>query len=108
MGHLRVEEFWVALVDATNRMLAWERLFRGTVGEAPAYPREILALALERKATGLILVHNHPSGQAKPSGGDLELTRAVQRAAQPLGLRVLDHIIVTNDAFYSFRAHEML
>ena len=101
-GHLRVEEFWVALVDASNRLLSWERLFRGTVGEAPAYPREILAKALERKATGLILVHNHPGGRAEPSAGDIELTWAVQRAAVPLGLRVLDHIVVTPEAYYSF------
>ena len=108
MGHLRVEEFWVALVDAGNRLLAWERLFRGTVGEAPAYPREILALALQRKAFGLILVHNHPGGQARPSSGDIELTQAVQRAAIPMGLRVQDHIIVTENAYYSFREHEMI
>jgi len=103
IGHLKVEEFWVALVDNKNRLMAWERVGKGTVDETPVYPREVLALALKHQASGLILAHNHPGGDPSPSVQDRELTRRIARAAQELGLRVLDHLIVTEAAHFSFQ-----
>lgn len=108
MGHLAVEEFWVALVDTKNRLMAWERLGRGTVDEIPVYPREVLALALKHQASGLILAHNHPGGDPSPSVQDRELTRRIARAAQELGLRVLDHLIVTQASHFSFQEAGLL
>ena len=81
LGHLAKEEFWVILVDNQNRLVSFEHVFSGTVDQTAAYPREILELTLRHKASGLILVHNHPSGSATPSRADelLTTTRAVRR-----------------------------
>jgi len=103
IGHLGVEEFWVALVDNKNRLMAWERVGKGTVDETAVYPREVLALALRHQASGLILAHNHPGGDPNPSVQDRDLTRRIARSAQELGLRVLDHLIVTESRHFSFQ-----
>ncbi len=103
IGHLRVEEFWVALVDNKNRLMAWERVGRGTVDQTAVYPREVLALALKHSASGLILAHNHPGGDPSPSTQDHDLTRRIKAAAEQLGLRVLDHLVVTEGSHFSFQ-----
>ncbi|OIO04043.1 MAG: hypothetical protein AUJ49_03665 [Desulfovibrionaceae bacterium CG1_02_65_16] len=103
IGHLAVEEFWVALVDNKNRLMAWERVGRGTVDETPVYPREVLALALRHQASGVILAHNHPGGDPAPSVQDRELTRRIAASARELGLRVLDHLIVADRGHFSFQ-----
>lgn len=108
LGHVGTEEFWVALVDVKNRLIAWERLWSGTVDQAPAYPREILALALRHKAVGVILVHNHPGGDPQPSSADMQLTRRMCRAAQELDVRVLDHLVVAGQSYFSFRENGLL
>ncbi|EPR44767.1 DNA repair protein RadC [Desulfovibrio sp. X2] len=108
LGPYRREEFWVALVDNKNRLLAWERASQGTVDQTIVYPREVFSRALELKASGMVLVHNHPGGDPRPSAQDVELTRRMVRAATDLGMRVLDHIIVTDHAFYSFQQEGML
>lgn len=95
------EECWIALVDQRNGLIAWERLRRGGVAEVPLYPRDVLEAALTRKASGIILVHNHPGGHALPSQADKLLTEELQRLAPRLGLRFLDHVIVTEGDCYS-------
>lgn len=107
-GSSGVEEFWVALLDNKNRVLAWERVSRGTVDETPVYPREVLALALRHQASGLILTHNHPGGDPRPSEEDVQLTLRIKRAADDLGVRLLDHLVVTDREHYSFQAHGLL
>lgn len=103
-----VEEFWAAFVDNQNRVISWERLSRGTVDQTAVFPREVLALALTHHASGLVLVHNHPGGNASPSEEDKNLTTRIQRAALELGVRVLDHLIVTEETHYSFQEHGLL
>lgn len=95
------EECWVALVDRQNRLLTWERLQRGRTGEISIQPRDVLELAYARKACGIILVHNHPGGANQPSAPDLLLTSELKRLAPAMGLRFLDHIIVTEADCYS-------
>jgi DNA repair protein RadC len=104
LGPLTKEEFWVILVDNQNRLISFERVFQGTVDQTAAYPREILELALRRHASGLILVHNHPGGDPTPSSQDRHLTETIARLADDLGLRLLDHIIVTAETYSSFRS----
>lgn len=108
LGPLAKEEFWLALVDNKNRLIDWRQCGKGTVDQAAVYPREVLALALERQASGMILVHNHPGGDPKPSSQDLDLTRRLVRSGQDLGVRVLDHLIVTETAYFSFQAQGLL
>jgi DNA repair protein RadC len=108
LGQERTEQFWVALVDNKNRLVHWQRVSQGTVDQTPVYPREILRLVLYHQASGLILVHNHPGGDPKPSVQDQELTKKMQRAAQEMDIRVLDHIVVTDQDYFSFQAQGLL
>lgn len=108
LGAKTEEEMWGAFVDNGNRLLAWERLTRGTVNATPLYPREVAVLCLKHKATGFILVHNHPGGNPAPSSADLEITRHMFAFARSLGLRFLDHIIVTAERHCSFRDDGLL
>jgi DNA repair protein RadC len=107
-GSSRTEQMWVALVDNKNRLVAWEQVAQGTVGETPVYPREVLALALRSQASGVILVHNHPGGDPSPSGQDMEITRRLARSGLELDVRVLDHIIITEEDFFSFQERGLL
>ena len=102
------EEFWMALVDTRNRLIGWEQVSRGTIDQAAVYPREVLAVALRHKASGIILVHNHPSGDPRPSAEDVEFTRRIKSAAREIDLRLLDHLVVTDNKFFSFQAEGMI
>lgn len=95
------EETWIAYVDTQNRLLSWEQNSKGTVDNAAIFPRDILERAILLKASGFILVHNHPGGSVKPSGADLQVTEHIRRSAKTLGLRLLDHIIVTDEEYFS-------
>lgn len=97
------EEFWVAYLDARHRLIMWEMASRGSVSTVPLYPRDLMERALALKASSLILVHNHPAGGEKPSTADRELTKKVQVAGEPLGIRLTDHVIVTDDTCYSIK-----
>lgn len=95
------EEIWIAYVDTQNRLISWEQNSKGTVDNAIVFPRDVLERAILLKSSGFILVHNHPGGSPAPSGADLQITEHMKRSAQTLGLRLLDHIIVTDDNFCS-------
>lgn len=108
MAGMDHEECWIALVDRQNRLLSWERLQRGRTSEVSLIPRDVLELAYARKASGIILVHNHPGGGTNPSAPDLLLTSELQRLAPSMGLRFLDHIIVTEADCYSMSQGKLL
>ena len=94
MGGLPDEQFRVIFFNSQNEVIAEEIVQEGTVNQTVVYPRKVLELALKHKATGLILVHNHPSGNLTPSAADRELTRALVKAGQspqPDGPRPPDH-----------------
>lgn len=103
LGKLAHEEMWVAYVTNSNKLLAWERLARGSIDGACINPRDILERALKLKAAGFILVHNHPAGSPRPSGNDRDYTKRLDQAARTLFVRFVDHIIVTDDACYSMQ-----
>jgi DNA repair protein RadC len=96
------EEIWAALLDTGNRIIAWIRMEEGTVGAAALHVRKLLEAALLRKASGIILVHNHPGGLARPSPADTELTRRLNRAAGAVGISLHDHLVLTENGYYSF------
>lgn len=99
----REHEVFVALfLDAQNRLLADEELFRGTLTHTSVYPREIVKQALRYNAGAVIFAHNHPSGVAEPSRADELLTRALKEALAVVDVRVLDHIIVATGGSVSF------
>jgi DNA repair protein RadC len=98
------EQFRILFLDKSNGLLADEVQQTGTVDHTPVYPREVVRRALELSATALILVHNHPSGDPKPSRADIEMTKAVVDIARPLGIEVHDHIIVGRSGHASLKA----
>jgi DNA repair protein RadC len=90
-GH---EVFAVLFLDAQNRLLALEELFRGTLTQTSVYPREVVLRALHHQAAAVVLAHNHPSGAVQPSRADEALTQTLKAALALVDVRVLDHIIV--------------
>ena len=94
MAHQRVEHFRILYLDLQNRLIADEEHGRGTVNHTPAYPREIVKRALELNAVGVILVHNHPSGDPTPSRQDITMTNAVKAALGTVNVRLYDHLII--------------
>jgi len=94
LGQLRHEVFAVCFLDAQNRLLHTEELFRGTLTQTSVYPREVVLRALHHHAAAVVLAHNHPSGHVQPSGADIALTQTLRAALALVDVRVLDHIIV--------------
>lgn len=92
------EVFMVLLLDAQNRLVAAEELFRGTLTQTSVHPREVVKLALSHNAAGAILAHNHPSGVAEPSRADEALTLALKQALALVDVKLLDHFIVAGGA----------
>ena len=103
-GHRTIEVFGVLLLDIRNQLIADEELWSGTINHAPAYPREIMRLALERGAANLLLYHRHPSGDPSPSRADIDMTRQIIEAGRTLSVGVHDHIIVGATSVASFKA----
>ena len=98
LAALPYEVFMVLLLDAQNRLIRSEELFRGTLTQTSVYPREIVKLALAHNAAALILAHNHPSGVAEPSRADEQLTLSLRQALALVDVKVLDHFIVAGNA----------
>ena len=97
------EEFWVVYLTAGNRVLDRVRISQGGVTGTVVDHKIVVKRALELLAYSLILVHNHPSGVAQPSGEDRELTDKLAMAASLFDIHVLDHLIITDGAYFSFR-----
>jgi len=97
------ESIHVLLLDNRNRVKRCVRLSDGTVDQAAVYPRRVVEAALEARASGVILVHNHPSGGLEPSAEDDRFTKEASRALETVGVRLLDHLIVSREGSFSFR-----
>ena len=102
LGGLGHEVFMALFLDAQNRVLAREELFRGTLTQTSVYPREVVKRALAHNAAGVILAHNHPSGVAEPSQADRHLTDQLKTALNLVDVRVLDHFVVAGTTGFSF------
>ncbi|MDR0338845.1 MAG: DNA repair protein RadC [Desulfovibrio sp.] len=101
LGHLAHEEVWAAFVNSGNYLISWEKLTRGSLSSIAVNPRDIIERGLLLKASGFVLVHNHPGGNARPSIADLDLTKQLEHAADTMRLRFMDHVIVTDQEAYS-------
>ena len=95
------EELWGAYVDSQNRLISWRKLAEGVGNRLFVHNAVVIAPALELKATGIILVHNHPGGSPQPSPADIGLTQTLSQAAKMVDVRLLDHVIVTEDDYTS-------
>lgn len=99
----REHEVFVAIfLDAQNRVLVVEEVFRGTLTQTSVYPREIVKLSLANNAAGVLFAHNHPSGIAEPSHADEALTRVLRQALALVDVKVLDHFVIAASGFTSF------
>ncbi len=102
------EVFAVVFLDAQNRVIEFEEMFRGTLTQTSVYPREVVKAALTHNAASLILAHNHPSGSATPSRADEALTQTLKVALALVDVRVLDHLIVTTGDVLSMAEHGLM
>lgn len=98
-----VERFHVLLLDAKNALLEDVLCSQGILTASLVHPREVFCPAIRGRASSIVLVHNHPSGDPEPSPEDLEITRRLQAVGELVGIQVADHIVVARDRYVSFR-----
>ena len=108
MRRCHQEHFMVLLLDGRNRVMRQSRVSQGTLNASLVHPREVFRSAVREAAAALVLVHNHPSGDPTPSREDLEITDRLVEAGGVLGIRVLDHVVIAEGRFYSFRERGQL
>lgn len=96
------EIFKVIFLDAQNKIIAIENLFEGTLTASSVYPREVVQTALRHHAAGLFLVHNHPSGEPRPSREDRLVTRELIHACRVMGITIHEHLIIGDNTYFSF------
>jgi DNA repair protein RadC len=108
LGDEKNEVFSILFLGNRHRLLAFEKMFYGTINEAVVYPRAVIQRALEHNAAAVIVSHNHPSGTPTPSQADINITRDLKTILKLLDIRVLDHILITHQETYSFAEHSLL
>ena len=108
LGALEHEVFAVVFLDAQNRVIEYQEMFRGTVTQTAVYPREVVKAALALNAVGAIFVHNHPSGHPEPSRADEFLTKTLKAALAMVDVRVLDHLVIAGSGIASLAERGML
>jgi len=102
------EAFFVICLDTQNRVNYAALVHEGTINEAPVYPRLIVETVLRHQANSVILAHNHPGGSLAPSNADIEITKKIAAAIEAISVKVIDHIIVAGDKYYSFAERGLL
>ncbi|TWO31658.1 JAB domain-containing protein [Seonamhaeicola sediminis] len=108
IGELHHEEFWIIYLNNSNKVIQKNQLSKGGITGTLVDVRLVLKNALQVGATSLILAHNHPSGTLKPSEADKQITAKLKNAAQSLDIKVLDHLIITEKAYFSFADETIL
>lgn len=101
------ENFVVIALNNSYRVTSVRVIFVGTVNKCLTHPRDVFRYAIMENATGIIVCHNHPSGNCTPSKDDKETTETVRKAGEIVGIEVLDHIIIGKDDYFSFVEHNM-
>jgi DNA repair protein RadC len=102
LSDLRTEEFWAIFLNNSNKVIYISRLTHGGISQAIVDIRILFKTALEHFSTGVIIAHNHPSGSLKPSREDINITQKIKEAGNTLTIQLLDHIIITQDSYFSF------
>ncbi len=102
MRDLRVEQFWLVLIDSKNRIMRDVLISQGTLSSSLVHPREVFREAILGSAAAILMAHNHPSGDPEPSQEDRDLTRRIEAVGELVGIRVLDHVVIGDGAYVSF------
>jgi DNA repair protein RadC len=108
IGHRQRETFYVVLLNASMKCIGDFEVSLGTVNASLVHPREVFYPAIRNLATGIIVLHNHPSGELSPSNADMEVTERLIKSGEILDIRVWDHIIITVNNYYSFRQNNLI
>lgn len=106
--NLKQEVFQVVLLDSGNKVIRDVKISHGTLNASLVHPREVFKAAVDYLAAGIILLHNHPSGDPNPSGEDRKITSQLTKAGEVMGIPVLDHIILAGDGYFSFANEGLL
>lgn len=102
LSDLRTEEFWAIFLNNNNKVIHVSQLTQGGISQSIVDVRTLYKMALDHFSTGIIIAHNHPSGSLKPSREDIHITQKVKEAGNTLSIQLLDHIIVTQNSYFSF------
>ncbi len=102
IGDLPHEEFWILMLNRSNKVLLRYNVSKGGMTGTVIDVRMIMKRALEVRASSLILVHNHPSGNKQPSDADIKITKRLNEAGKIMDIPVIDHVIVTDNSYFSF------
>jgi len=108
MGNMKLEQFRVLFLNKKNILIADEILSQGTIDQAAVYPREVIKRALFNEASSIILVHNHPSGSPDPSKADIDTTNRIVEICNTINIAVHDHVIISNNKYFSFKSNLLL
>ncbi len=108
LAGLEHESFIAIWTDTQHGVVAFEEVSRGSLWQAPVYPRELVKAGLRHNASAVFIAHNHPSGCARPSQEDKDLISTLERALALVGIRVLDHFVIAGDTAYSFAEHGLM
>lgn len=102
------EVFAVLFLNSRHQLLAFEKLFFGTVNQAVVYPRRVVQKVIDHNAAAVIVAHNHPSGNSKPSREDMEITKQLYSILQIIDVKLIDHVIITSQDAYSFAEFNLM
>ena len=108
LADLSTEEFWAIYLNQSNKVLSKTRLTSGGINQSVVDTRVLFKIALENLATGIIIAHNHPSGSLQPSKEDINITKQINEAGKILQIKLLDHLIITQQAYLSFADESLL
>ena len=105
---LNKEHFQILMLNTKNYLLGVETISIGSLNSSIVHPRELFSTAIRKSAAAIILAHNHPSGDATPSKEDIDVTKRIKNGGTLLGIDVIDHIIIGEDCYYSFKEEKMM
>lgn len=108
MALLDVEEFRAIFLNIKWQVVGEEIMQRGTINQVAIHPREVVKMAMEKKASAVILVHNHPSGDVKPSRADIDMTKQIKIALESIGITLVDHIIIGKNNYNSLKSLQVI
>ena len=105
LRHITHETFCIAMLNTKNRVIKTQKIAEGSLTSCVVHPREVFAGAITNHAAAILVAHNHPSGDPYPSADDRNLTRTLEEAGSTLGIPLLDHIVIGDGRYYSFKEH---
>ncbi len=108
LSDIRTEEFWAIFLNQNNRVLHFAQLTQGGINQSIVDVRILFKTALDHFSTGIIVAHNHPSGNLKPSKEDIDITQKIKEAGKILNIQLLDHLIITQNSYFSFSDNGLL